>query len=76
MKAKEESSYKETEQKQAAKRKESASEPKGEKTTPKKMKGSPTKREVGPLWKVCNLGIHSGSSWTVHHILPCCENVT
>ncbi|XP_052055540.1 replication factor C subunit 1 isoform X2 [Apodemus sylvaticus] len=45
MKAKEESSYKETEQKQATKRKESASEPKGEKTTPKKMKGSPTKRE-------------------------------
>nr|AAC52140.1 ISRE-binding protein [Mus musculus] len=44
MKAKEESSYNETEL-LAARRKESATEPKGEKTTPKKTKVSPTKRE-------------------------------
>lgn len=43
MKAQEENSYKETEL-LAAKR-ESAIEPKGEKTTPRKTKGSPTKRE-------------------------------
>ncbi|XP_031198274.1 replication factor C subunit 1 isoform X4 [Mastomys coucha] len=44
MKAKEESSYKETEL-LPARRKESATESRGEKTTPKKTKGSPAKRE-------------------------------
>lgn len=49
MKAQEENSYKEAEL-LAAKR-ESAIEPKGEKTTPRKTKGSPSKREVGTLRK-------------------------
>lgn len=44
MKAQEESSYKETEL-LTAKRRESAIEPKGERTTPRKAKGSPTKGE-------------------------------
>ena len=74
MKAKEESSYNQPEL-LAARRKERATEPKGEKTTPKKTKVSPTKREVGTLWNVCNSGTNGSSGGLFIMFLRCYKKI-